>query len=145
MNKDNKTTRREQYLAKRKELIVISQAIRLLVKEGEYDTVNEGLHEMYAEQNPGIEEFNTFNQWKEKGYTIRRGSKAFLFWGQPRRAEQTPEGSDEPEEYKYWPLCYLFSNEQVHKNSEREEAGQEQEPEQTKKPQPVAELDELLN
>ncbi|MFA6400887.1 MAG: hypothetical protein WCX31_04570 [Salinivirgaceae bacterium] len=110
MNKDSK---KEQYKAKRLELIAMSQNIRLAVKEGIYDTVNEGLKEFYEGENPDIEEFNTFNQWKQKGFTIAKGSKAFLFWGQPRNYSQTPEGGTEPEEFKFFPLAYLFSNLQV--------------------------------
>ncbi len=143
MSKDKKTERREQFLAKRKELIALSQVMRALIEAGEVETVNEGLIETYKEQTPGAKEFNTFNQWKEQGFTINKGSKAFVVWGQPRKAEQTPEGSDEPEEYKYWPLCYLFSNEQVFKKGTPEE--KEQAPQPRKQAEPVAGLDDLLN
>ncbi len=143
MNKDNKTTRREQFLAKRKQLIAQSQVIRELIEAGEYETVNEGLIETYKEENPGAEEFNTFNQWKEKGFTIVKGSAAFVVWGQPRQAQQVPEGSDEPEEYKYWPLCYLFANTQVFKKGSTPEQKEDQKPQ--RQTQPVAQLDELLN
>lgn len=113
MSKINTKTRKEQYLQNRKNLIAHSQLLRQLVKEGALHTVNEGLKNMYTEQNPEIVEFKTFNQWKEEGATVRRGEKAFLVWGQPRKAEQVPEGSQEPEEFKYWPICYLFANTQV--------------------------------
>jgi len=142
MSKDKKTARREQFLQKRKQLIALSQQMRALIEAGEYETVNEGLIETYKEEHPGADEFNTFNQWKEKGYTIVKGSTAFVVWGQPRKAQQVPEGADEPEEYKYWPLCYLFSNEQVFKKGETPEA--QQEPKQ-RQAQPVADFDELLN
>lgn len=142
MSKDNKTARREQFLQRRKQLIAQSQVIRALIEAGEFETVNEGLIETYKEENPGADEFNTFNQWKEKGYTIVKGSTAFVVWGQPRKAEQTPEGSDEPEEFKYWPLCYLFANTQVFKKGATHEESQEPRQRQA---QPVAELDELLN
>lgn len=115
MNKVNDLTRKEQYLQKRKELIELSKFVRMGVKSGAYDSVNEGLKEIYHETNPEIQEFKTFWQWKDEGATVRKGEKAFLIWGQPRKGEQVPEGSDEPEEYKYWPLCYLFANTQVYK------------------------------
>lgn len=115
MSKDIKNSRKEQYMENRKKLIAISQGIRLMVKDGVFDTVNEGLREMYEESDEEISEFNTFNQWKEQGYTIKKGSKAFLFWGQPRKISQVPEGSSEPEEFKYWPICYLFTDTQVFK------------------------------
>lgn len=113
MDKSTTKTRKDQYLINRKTLIAISQTLRLLVKQGAIDSVNEGLKEMYIEENPNIEEFKTFHQWKEEGATVRKGEKAYLIWGQPRQIEQVPEGSTEPEEFKYWPICYLFSNTQV--------------------------------
>ena len=141
MSKDRKTTRKEQYKENRKKLIALSVAIRALVKEGEFDTVNEGLRETYMEQDTEIDRFNTFWQWKEYGYTINKGSKAYLFWGQPRKAEQVPEGSDEPEEYKYWPICYLFANTQVFKKGETTE---EKTPEPQNRSYNVDELENSL-
>lgn len=118
MSKGSKKNKKEQFLANRKKLIALSQGARELIETGEYGTVNEALTGMYAEENEGIEEFKTFNQWKQDGYTIIKGSTAFLVWGQPRKVEQVPEGADEPEEFKYWPLCYLFANTQVFKPGE---------------------------
>jgi len=133
MSKSNDSTRKEQYLKKRKELIELSKFVRMGVKSGAYDSVNEGLKEIYQETNPEIEEFKTFFQWKEEGATVRKGQTAFLIWGQPRKGEQVPEGANEPEEYKYWPLCYLFANTQVYKP--------EAKPEQENKHQPEPELE----
>jgi hypothetical protein len=67
----------------------------------------------------GATEFNTFHQWKEKGATIKKGSKAFVIWGQPvgrQRAEKTEakgEPQEEDNEYEFFPLCFLFSDKQV--------------------------------
>jgi hypothetical protein len=109
-----KTDKQEQYKENRERLISLSLVARELVKMGEFDRVNEAIIEgIYKEESPEIEDFKTFGQWKHEGKTIIKGSKAFLVWGQPRKVEQTPEGSTEPSEYKYWPLCYLFSNMQV--------------------------------
>lgn len=109
------TDKQQQYKENRERLISISQAARELVKSGEFEGVNEAIVEgIYKKQNPNIEEFKTFHQWKHEGKTIVKGSKAFLVWGQPKKTEQAPEDSNEPKEYKYWPLCYLFSNLQVH-------------------------------
>lgn len=104
---------KEQYLANRQNLIVLSASARMLIAMGHAATVNEGLQLIYRNEHPEINEFNTFNQWKEKGYSIEKGSKAFLVWGSPRDVKQTPDGAQEPEEYKYWPLCYLFADTQV--------------------------------
>lgn len=108
------TKKQEEFKEKRNRLIELSQNAKALVEAGEYDRINEAIvNGIYKEENPQIEEFKTFGQWKQEGKTIKKGSKAFLVWGHPRKTEQTPEGSEEPKEYKYWPVCYLFSNLQV--------------------------------
>lgn len=125
MSKSKNSAKKEQYILKRKQLIELSNLVRPLVQEGEFDTVNEAIKEQYLEQYPEIEVFKTFHQWKQGGATVRKGEKAFLVWGQPRRVEQVPEGSDEPEEFKYWPLCYLFANTQVYQPDESKEPQQQ--------------------
>ena len=95
-------------------------------------TINEMLRAYYEKQN-NITELNTFDQWKEKGYQVRRGEKAFLFWGKPRRKESerltedaeragvTLEDATEEQIIKtksdtdFYPLCYLFDISQCHK------------------------------
>ena len=121
MSKNSKSDRKQQFIEKRKALIALSQVVRILVKEGACDSVNEGIKESYMEQNTDISEFKTFRQWKEEGATVRKGEKAYLVWGQPRKVEQVPEGSTEPEEFKYWPVCYLFADTQIYKPSESKE------------------------
>lgn len=80
------------------------------------------LNHMY--DTNGATEFNTFNQWKQKGATILKGSKAFAIWGQPIKANKQTEQKQEPEKpedkYKYFPICYLFSNLQVVTTEERQ-------------------------
>jgi len=135
MSKNNKSTRKEQYIEKRKSLISLSQLVRPLVEEGEFNSINEALKEQYIEQNPNIKEFRTFGQWKQDGATVRKGESAHLIWGQPRRVEQAPEDSEEPEEFKYWPICYLFADTQVYKPEEKQEA--KPEPQRAEQPEPV--------
>ena len=82
----------------------------------------------------GATEFKTFHDWKKEGATIIKGSKAFLIWGQPRKATKKHEATatQEPseEEYKLWPLCFLFSDKQIFKTSiEAENEHQEAEEE----------------
>ncbi len=75
------------------------------------------LNHMYDTE--GAEEFNTFKQWKEQGATIKKGSKAFLVWGQPigkqraQEAQQKGQEAPEEDEYRFFPICYLFSDKQV--------------------------------
>lgn len=85
---------------------------------GELDaaTINEGLIEHY--KKGGHEQFKTFGQWKDSGFSIKKGSKAFLVWGSPREiVHPDPENNDD--EFRYFPLCYLFSDLQVEPAKER--------------------------
>ncbi|MFY0628585.1 MAG: DUF1738 domain-containing protein [Reichenbachiella sp.] len=73
-------------------------------------------------------EFNTFKQWKEQGATVKKGSKAFVIFGQPvndqkqQEAEKKGESPTEnDEDYQYFPMCFLFSNKQVLTSEELEE------------------------
>ena len=105
----------ESYKKNRENLIALSTGARLLVKEGEADSVNEVLIDMYKQDNPEIKEFNTFHQWKKLGKTIKKGSKAFLVWAQPKdvKKQEPQPDTGETEEYQYWPICYLFADTQV--------------------------------
>lgn len=140
-NKD-KAKAREKYIENRKNLIANSKLARLLMEMEEADSVNDGLLQIYDKDQGATCEYNTFNQWKEKGYTIKKGVHAFCVWGQPRNVSQTPEGATEPEEYKYWPVCYLFSDLQVIKP---EPAEVKPEPVQEPEPAEVFEMDSLLS
>lgn len=107
---------KEASRAKRAELRGLSQGIKLLVKEGKYDTINEGLIELYAEN--GHKNLNTMYQWNELNMTVRKGEKALLLWGKPVQGKkETPEAQPEPgadkDETDFWPICYVFSEKQV--------------------------------
>lgn len=97
---------------KRESLKAISRLIQQLVKAGKYDSVNEGLVDMYREQ--GHTEIHSFKKWMEQGYIVRKGEKALLLWGEPRQAaKQEKTNDDDKDEFKFFPLAYLFSQKQV--------------------------------
>jgi hypothetical protein len=88
---------------------------------------SEGIIPQLFEQNLGVilamgyytcdsadchSEFKTFHQWKALGKSILKGSKAFTLWGSPKEINH-PDPEVEDDEFKYWPLCYLFSDKQV--------------------------------
>lgn len=81
-------------------------------------TINEMLRKYYTEESH-ITELNTFDQWKEKGYQVKKGAKAFLFWGKPqskKQAQAEDEQQEQPTETKsdFYPICYLFDISQCH-------------------------------
>lgn len=95
----------------REKLKGMSNAIKMLIKEGVYDSVNEGLADIYKKE--GHTELKKFWDWKKNGKTIKKGEKALLLWGQPRNAHKQEPEADEDDEYKFFPICYVFSNLQV--------------------------------
>ena len=89
---------------------------------------------VYAPAEEGTTEFKKFNEWKNEGYTIKKGSKAFPVWSQPtKREKKEQDGENEPaptpalmenangtgeedntrHERERFNMCYLFSNLQV--------------------------------
>ena len=58
----------------------------------------------------------TYEEWKKAGYVIKKGEKAFLFWECPivRKAE-TDQADTNVTEYLYFPIRYLFTENQVHR------------------------------
>lgn len=121
-NEDNK----KPINPKREKLILLSAQASELREEFINNAVSEKQAEFYAEkplnyyllnhiyQTDGATEFNTFKQWKEQGRTIKKGSTAFAIWGQPIRPKVKSETKEEEQdEYKYFPMCYLFSNLQL--------------------------------
>jgi hypothetical protein len=113
-----KSQAQSAYDLRRDELKSLSRIVKMGMKTGAIDaaSVNDGLIQLYAVD--GHEVFNTFYQWKAVGKSIIKGSKAFTVWGSPHDVKShqqpvTPEAEGEEDEFKYWPLCYLFSNLQV--------------------------------
>lgn len=118
---NNKDERKERNFSKakqaREELKAISKAAKLLVQGGVFESVNEAIIEtVYNDKENHT--FKTFNQWISEGYKIIKGSKAYPIWAKPRKGQSTEKG--EKDEYKYFPICYLFSNTQVTKGGDIE-------------------------
>jgi len=58
----------------------------------------------------------SFNNWKKEGYTVKKGSKAILFWGQPIDADKTDKKTGEIEEFEFFPVAFVFKRSDVTKN-----------------------------
>jgi len=89
---------------------------------GVMPSVNTVLLCMYEDQ-AGCKDFRTFLAWKNAGYSVKKGEKAFRLWGQPIKKgggeelpDDAPEGtvSDESASNKtLWPTCCVFNESQV--------------------------------
>ena len=116
------------------------QAIELMAAQGKGElTINEYLLARYKSET-GCNEFKTFHDWKKAGYSVKKGSESFVVWGSPRKVkmanDSTQEEDAKPQEYKLFPLCYLFNESQVHKQGDKEadnlEAALEKKPTENK-------------
>jgi predicted dinucleotide-utilizing enzyme len=108
MTQNNKQTIQQ----KREELKALSTPFKMLIKEGAIGSINEGLANYYS--SLGHSTIKSYKQWKQEGFQVKRGSKALLFWGEPKKIEQNPETAPkEGQKESFFPLAYLFSNLQV--------------------------------
>ncbi|RYE02381.1 MAG: hypothetical protein EOP50_00125 [Sphingobacteriales bacterium] len=107
-------TAKETIQDKRERLKALSAGAKALVATGAFESVNEALEEIYRQQ--GHEELHTFAGWLKLGYVVKRGESALLLWGTPRKAKDQqapPKEGGEPDEYRFFPLAFVFSNLQV--------------------------------
>lgn len=99
---------------KRQRLKEMSKAVSPFVVLGEYETVNEGIIDMFYRPSGHIE-LHTFRQWREKGFTVKKEEKALLLWAKPLSAlkEERKEEPEEDEKIDFFPVCFVFSQLQV--------------------------------
>ena len=110
---DNKA--KKEISEKKRVLINLSKTVKKMMDLGQIDcvTINEGIMSVFYLKD-GHEEFNTYKQWKELGYQVKKGSKSFPVWAKPRKVEKQKEGEEQAEEkYEFYPTANLFSNLQV--------------------------------
>ena len=104
--------------ARRKALKDLCNTLQAAAKAaGMEESPNELLREYYAQA--GHTELKTFEEWRQAGFYIRKGEKAILLWGHPKPSRQAKEAAkqagkpEEEAENDFYPLAYLFSNQQV--------------------------------
>ena len=102
--------------ARRKALKDLCNTLQAAAKAaGMEESPNELLREYYAQA--GHTELKTVEEWKQAGFY--KGEKAILLWGHPKPSRQAKEAAkqagkpEEEAESDFYPLAYLFSNQQV--------------------------------
>jgi len=103
--------RKEEAIQKRAILSFLTDKIRPLVKEGKFQTVNEGIIKVFYTRGEH-QTFKSFNGWKEEGKKIKKGSRGFAVWSRPKKVTRKEAGKPD-EQREYFNLAYLFSNAQV--------------------------------
>jgi len=118
----------EKMLKKREYLRGLSQTAETMAEgtDQEETTVNNKLMKFIYNPKNNLE-FRSFKKWKEQGFTVRKGQKAFLLWGQPLENDKNSKDKDkkneelnEEEGSKFFPVAYVFSSDQVHKIKKKE-------------------------
>ena len=110
-----KTDKITQKNEKREQLKTVSQIAKQL-QESEYPelTINEILLDVIYQPEGGNRlTFETFNGWRKKGKRVKKGEKAYLIWGRKREAIRQEVEEGEKDSFNYFPLAFVFSNEQV--------------------------------
>jgi len=127
---------------RRVELINLSVDMRMLRNEGVANAkseeeamywaslrINDLIMLQYYEK-AGTEDFRTFSSWHEAGFKIKKGERGWIIWGQKRSApvpgqsveagpapgliaNHAPQVDEMVAEYKFFPTCYLFNENQV--------------------------------
>ena len=76
--------------------------------------LNYFIKKIYGLEN---DELATFNAWKEKGYIVKKGEKAFIFFSSPKsikaKSKDIKTGEDVETAFNLFCKCYLFSKSQV--------------------------------
>lgn len=86
-------------------LVSLSQRVKPCVDNGTYKTINDALRAMIYKPL-GLTNLCTFEEWKEKGFAVKSGSKALPLWAQ-KAPEEIEEGKSK---YK---IGFYFSDSQV--------------------------------
>ena len=108
----------EKTKEKRRKLSELSAVAKHLVRAGAYDSVNDALITMYKEET-GAKEFKTFWGWVHAGFSVKKGSKSFDIWAKPLNSPVAGEGTEESNEFKFFPLCCLFGSHQVEESKNK--------------------------
>lgn len=110
-----------QGIRTREDLKAISKQIKPLAALAGFKTVNEALKNLY--EIPEGMKLNTFNGWKEKGFSVKKGEHAFTFWSAPisrkakklEAAEETKTEETDGKAAGQFAICKLFAACQVEK------------------------------
>lgn len=109
-----KTEKQSAIREKRNRLREMSKPIQMLVKAGALPSVNHGLKQLYSQD--GHEDLKSIWEWNDEGKRVKKGEKALLLWGAPRKAKKGSEAKKEGaevDEMQFYPICHVFSAKQV--------------------------------
>lgn len=99
----------------RQELKGYSAQVKKLVEKGKFATINDAIRQtIYQEQ--GHTDLRTFDQWKEAGFYIKKGSKGLPLWSEPQPTPADAEGN-----FSAFRVVYCFSAEMVYQPKDKQQ------------------------
>ena len=114
--------KREIARQRRKQLSELSHQLKianLMILQNAAITINDLLVKYYEKQAGAPLELNTYEQWRERGYQVRKGSVSYMVWGKPlntKKKKEDPDNPDKDDESKedFFPVCHLFDKSQCY-------------------------------
>lgn len=111
--------------ARRKQLSELSHQLKLanimLMQMDASITINDLLIRYYEKQAGAPLDLNTYEQWRERGYQVRKGSVSYMVWGKPLKHQRDNEKPTDPEtdtekdpNEDFFPVCHLFDKSQCY-------------------------------
>lgn len=82
-----------------------------LLDTGEVVSINQILLEQHY-QSTGAKVLLRFDDWKREGFQVKRNSRSVRIWAKPCNGKSA-QGDGTTSEYAFYPMCCLFSEEQV--------------------------------
>ncbi len=113
-----KTTeeKKQRAIEKRNELKALSRRFQQQRKlTGDTRRINEMLIEYYQEEK-GVTELKTFDEWRALGLMVKRGETSYLVWAKPQKMGQpsADETEDDDNGNSFYPICHLFDRSQCY-------------------------------
>lgn len=109
--------------ARRKQLSELSHQLKIanlmLMQMDASITINDLLIRYYEKQAGAPLDLNTYEQWRERGYQVRKGSVSFMVWGKPLNTKKkedpdNPNTDDTEGKEDFFPVCHLFDKSQCY-------------------------------
>ena len=111
---------------RRKQLSELSHQLKIanimLLQMDASITINDLLIRYYEKQAGAPLDLNTYEQWRERGYQVRKGSVSFMVWGKPLKHQRTEKPTDpatdtdteKDQNEDFFPVCHLFDKSQCY-------------------------------
>ncbi len=99
--------------------VLIPEVKKFLREQGRPLQLHEGvknvdIFDYYRHTGKG-QTFKSFQNWRKEGFNVKKGEKGLLCYGAKveKEKEPTPDSQEENKKYAFFPIGYVFSEQQV--------------------------------